>query len=143
MLCGKTRNTLEPVALAFLRIFVGVVMASHGWQKIQNFAAIVEGFTNMGMPAPKVMTGLAIAGELGGGLGLIAGLLTPLAALGVFCVMAVAVFRVHLPHGLFAKDGGFEYPGTLLFVALYFMVRGGGPISLDHLFCRGKSPSQG
>jgi putative oxidoreductase len=143
MMCEKSRKVLEPIALTLLRIFVGIVMASHGWQKIQNFAGTVEGFAGMGMPYPKVMVSLAIAGEFGGGLGLIFGLLTPIAALGVFCVMAVAIFKVHIGSGLFAKDGGFEYPGTLFFVALYFIFRGGGPISLDHLFCRGKSQSQG
>jgi putative oxidoreductase len=136
MICGKTRSALEPVALTFLRIFVGIVMAAHGWQKIQNFAATMEGFAGMGFPYPKVMVALSIAGEFGGGLGLIVGLLTPLAALGVFCVMATAILKVHLPNGLFAKDGGFEYPGTILFVALFFVFHGGGPISLDHLFCR-------
>jgi putative oxidoreductase len=136
MICEKTCKVLEPFALTLLRIFVGVVMAAHGWEKVQNFAGVVEGFAGMGMPYPKVMVGLAIAGELGGGLGLIVGLLTPLAALGVFCVMAVAVFKVHFANGLFAQDGGFEYPGTLMFVALFYMFRGAGPVSLDHLFCR-------
>lgn len=113
-------------------------MAAHGWLKIQAFGPTVEAFTNMGLPAPKVMVLLSIAAEFGGGLGLIVGLLTPLAALGVFINMAVAVFRVHWPHGLFAKDNGFEFPGILMLTALYFVIRGGGPISLDALFCRGK-----
>jgi putative oxidoreductase len=143
MVCGKTRTALEPVALTFLRIFVGIVMATHGWQKYQNFAGTVEGFASMGFPNAKIMVMLAIAGELGGGLGLIFGLLTPLAAFGVFCVMVVAIAKVHWSSGLLAKEGGFEYPGTLLFVALYFMFRGAGPISLDRLFCRGKSQSEG
>lgn len=142
MVCGKTRTALEPIALTLLRVFVGIVMAAHGWQKVQNFAGTVEGFAGMGMPYPKIMVGLAIAGELGGGLGLILGLLTPLAAFGVFCVMATAVFKVHIGNGLFAKDGGFEFPGTLMFVALYYIFRGAGPISLDHLFCRGKHTTE-
>jgi putative oxidoreductase len=136
MICEKSRKFFDPIALALLRIFVGVVMAAHGWEKIQTFSDTVQGFAGMGFPLPKIMTMLAIAGEFGGGLGLIVGLFTPVAALGVFCTMAVAVFKVHFANGLFAKDGGFEYPGTLMFVALYFVFRGGGPISLDHIFCR-------
>ncbi len=138
MVCSSMRNRLEPLALALLRIFTGVVMATHGWQKIQNFEATLQNFTSMGMPMPKVMLILAIGGEFLGGLGLIVGLLTPLAAFGVFATMAVAVFKVHWANGLLAKDGGFEYPGTLMFVALYFMIRGAGALSLDALFCRKK-----
>ena len=131
------RTRLEPLALTLLRIGTGVIMAAHGWQKVQSLPQTIEGFAGMGIP--KIGVYLAIAGELGGGLGLIFGLLTPLAAFGVLCVMATAVFKVHLASGLFAKDGGFEYPMTLGLVALYFIFRGGGPYSLDALFCRKKT----
>lgn len=136
MALTKARHGIEPLALTLLRVFTGVVMATHGWLKIQTFAQTVGQFAALGMPAPKVMASLAIAGEFGGGLGLIVGLLTPLAALGVFITMAVAVFKVHIGNGLLAMNNGFEYPGTMMFVALYFVMRGGGPISLDALFCR-------
>jgi len=141
MVFAGVRNRLEPLALTLLRIFVGVVMTVHGWDKIQHFDATLQAFTGMGLPMPKIMTILAIGGEFLGGLGLLVGLLTPLAAFGVFCVMATAVFQVHFSKGLLAKDGGFEYPGTLMFVALYFIIRGAGPISLDGLFCRKKPQS--
>ena len=130
------RGRLEPVALTLLRISTGIIMAAHGWQKFQTLPATIEGFQSMGIPKAGVY--LALAGELAGGLGLIFGLLTPIAAFGVFCTMAVAVIHVHLKSGLFAKDGGFEYPLTLAMVALYFIMRGGGPYSLDALFCKKK-----
>ncbi len=130
------RSRLEPLALTLLRISTGIIMAAHGWDKLQNLNATVEQFGAMGIPKAGVY--LAIAGELGGGLGLIVGLLTPVAAFGVFCTMAVAILHVHLKNGLFAKDGGFEYPLTLAMVALYFIMRGAGPVSLDALFCRKK-----
>jgi hypothetical protein len=59
--------------------------------------------------------------------------------------MLVAVLGVHLKKGLFAANGGFEYPLTLLCSALWFMAAGPGPYSLDALWraARGKSPSQG
>lgn len=137
----KVRHGIEPLVLAFLRIFAGVVMAAHGWQKLSAIPQWVETFTAMGMPAPKLAVYAAIAGEFFGGLGLIVGLLTPLAALGVFFTMLVAVVKVHWSNGLMAADNGFEYPGTMMFVALYFVMRGGGPLSLDALFCRKKCPS--
>jgi len=128
------RARLEPLALTLLRVGTGVIMAAHGWQKVQSLPQTIEAFAGMGIP--KIGVYLAIAGELGGGLGLMLGLLTPLAAFGVFCTMAVAVLKVHLTNGLFAKDGGFEYPMTLGLVALFFIMRGSGPIGLDALFFR-------
>ncbi len=98
------RGRLESLALTLLRISTGIIMAAHGWDKLQNLNATVEQFGAMGIPKAGVY--LAIAGELGGGLGLIVGLLTPIAAFGVFCTMAVAILHVHLKNGLFAKDGG-------------------------------------
>jgi hypothetical protein len=76
---------------------------------------------------------LAIVGELFGGLGLVVGLLTPIAAFGVACTMTVAIAAVHLQHGLFAANGGFEFPLVLLASALWFMAAGPGPWSVDAL----------
>ena len=120
-------------ALTALRIVVGGVMAAHGFQKLMDPSHSVQGFTQMGLPAPEFMVYLAIAGELLGGLGLVVGLLTPIAAFGVACTMLVAVGWVHLKNGLFAANGGFEYPLILLMCALWFMAAGAGPYSLDAL----------
>ena len=73
---------------------------------------------------------------------LVVAFLTPLAAFMLGCVMAVAIFKVHLPGGLIGP-GGYEYPLSMLagLVALLFM--GPGPLSLDKLiFCRGKCPAK-
>jgi len=131
------RNRLEPVALTLLRLSTGIIMAGHGWLKFKDLNTTIQQFAGMGIPKGAVY--LAVAGELGGGLGLIVGLLTPIAAFGIFCTMATAILKVHLKNGLFAKDGGFEYPLTLAMVALFFIFHGAGPFSLDALFCRKKS----
>jgi putative oxidoreductase len=137
---GKFRNSLEGLALTLLRISTGVIMATHGWQKFNNIAGTTEAFTSLGLPYPNIAVYLAIAGELLGGLGLLLGLMTPLAALGVAATMGVAVFKVHFKNGLLASDNGFEYPLTLMLVALFFVMRGAGPVSLDAMFCRKKHP---
>lgn len=143
MVLGKVRNALEPLAITLLRISTGVIMTTHGWTKIINVSGWIENFTNLGIPHPVLAVYLSIAGEFLGGLGLIVGLLTPLAALGVMSTMGVAVLFVHWKNGLMAVHNGFEYPMTLFFVALFFFLHGAGPIGLDALFCRKKvSPSQ-
>ncbi len=134
MVLERARNKIEPLALALLRIAVGVIMAVHGYQKLSDPAAFSGLLGSLGIPYPEISAYLAIACELGGGLGLAVGLLTPLAALGIAASMAVAVFHVHFANGLLAKNNGFEYPLTLLIIAVYFIVRGGGRLSLDALF---------
>jgi putative oxidoreductase len=86
----------------------------------------------MAIPTSTTAVYLAIAGELLGGLGLLIGLLTRLAALGPVCVMIAAIWFAHLGKGLFAQQGGWEYPLALLLVSLYFVARGAGAISVDH-----------
>ena len=132
------REQLTPLALTILRMYTGIVMVVHGYQKFQNLDATIGAFTQMGMPMADKLVWLAIAGEFLGGLGLIVGLLTPIAAFGVFATMAVATFHVHFKNGLLASNQGYEYPMTLLWIAFFFMINGGGCYSLDSLFCKKK-----
>lgn len=141
MVLGVVRRPLIPLAVALLRISTGVIMAVHGWLKLKNIPGTVEQFTNIGIPNPDLAVYGAIAGEFFGGLGLILGFLTPLAALGVAFTMAVAVFNVHWDRGvlgLLAANNGYEYPMTIFWVAVFFVIHGAGPISIDRLFCRKK-----
>lgn len=135
---GTTRSEPQPgvVALTALRVVVGVIMVAHGLQKLAGYSEWQANVEKMGLPLPEVSAALALAGELAGGLGLLLGFITPVAAFGVACTMLVAILTVHISHGLFNKDGGFEFPLTLLAAALFFMLRGPGPYSLDALIGR-------
>jgi len=124
------------IALTALRVGVGAIMAVHGWAKLSDIAGTSESFEHLAMPAPQVLVYLAIAGEFLGGLGLLMGLLTRVAALGPLCTMLVAILTVHIGHGLLAKNGGFEYPLVLLLVSSFFALNGAGPWSLDALLAR-------
>lgn len=124
------------MALTLLRLSVGVIFVVHGSMKLSNIAATADGFAQMGIPYPDIAVYFAIAGEFGGGLGLVVGFLTRIAALGGLCTMAVAIAFVHAGNGLLAKNGGWEYPLTLLLVTLLFVVRGAGPLSIDAMLRR-------
>ena len=126
-----TRTAL--LAFTALRIVLGVIMAGHGFHKAADPAQFLQRLDQLGFPLPGVFAYFAIAGELLGGLGLIVGLLTPVAAFGVAATMLVAILTVHWEHGLFAADGGFEFPLLLVVSAVWFMAAGGGPYSLDAL----------
>jgi putative oxidoreductase len=81
--------------------------------------------------------------EFLGGIGLVLGLLTRIAALGVAAVMVGAIVKVHLPNGFFmnwdlapGKGHGFETNLALLAMALACVIAGGGELSIDRLLVR-------
>ena len=121
----------EALGLTLLRVTAGVIIAAHGWQKVETFSQWQQSVTELGVPLPEIAARLAVMAELGGGIALILGLITPLAGLLIAAVMATAIATVHAGNGLFAADGGWEFPLLLGMTALFFMMRGGGPISVD------------
>ena len=75
----------------------------------------------------------ALAGlsEMGGGILLALGLLTPVGASAVLAAMIVAIFSVHIKNGFFAMSNGIEMPFLYAVVALGLMFSGAGNLSLD------------
>ena len=92
----------------------------------------------MHIPAPFAV--LAIAAEFFGGLGLIFGLFTRIAAFGIFFNMLVAVTMVHHQFGLFMnwtgtqKGEGFEFHLLVLAIAEFLIIRVAGAASIDRLW---------
>ncbi len=120
-------------AITLLRVVVGVIMIAHGWQKLMDYGSWHAQIVQLGIPLPDVAAALGLAGELLGGLGLVLGCLTRIAAFGVAATMAVAIVTVHIDNGLLMKNNGFELPLVLLCAALYFLAAGAGPLSVDAL----------
>ena len=94
-------------------------------------------FTGM-MHIPAPLAFLAIVAEFFGGLGLILGLLTRIAAFGIGIIMIVAIVMVHGGFGFFMnwtgaqKGEGFEYHLLVLAITAFLMIRGAGAFSVDH-----------
>lgn len=123
--------------LLLLRLALGGIMAAHGAQKLFGWwggpgLSGTAGMCNsMAYRAPFLMAcGLALA-ELGGGLSLAAGLLTPLGALAVVTVMINAVYLVHWTKGFFVANGGYEFNLLIAASALALAATGPGRFSLD------------
>jgi putative oxidoreductase len=134
-------GALSPFAEPALRVVAGLMLVPHGSQKLfgafggYGVEATGQFFaTKLGLPAPLAL--LAGLIEVFGGIALALGLLTRLAALAVVALMTVAILAVHLPAGYFWTNGGYEYPLLWGVVALYFVVRGGGRVSVDGLIGR-------
>src|SRR5437879_12208920 len=96
----KLVATGNDAAITILRLVLGVIFFAHGAQKTlgwfggYGFTGTMGFFTGM-LHIPTVFAFLAIAAEFFGGLGLIFGLFTRVAAFGISCNMIVAVAMVH------------------------------------------------
>ncbi len=123
------------VGLMILRMVTGAAFVLHGWPKIQNPLGWMDGAGASGVPG--IVQAVAAVAEFGGGLALIPGLLTPLAALGIAATMIGALAMVHLPHGdPFVGAPGrpsFELAAGYLANALLLLLAGPGALSLDAL----------
>ncbi len=145
----KLMQTDDDAGMLIVRVFLGLVMFPHGAQKLlgwfggHGFAATMQGMTSMGLPAVVVL--LVILAESFGAVGLISGFLGRFCAFGVFCVMAGAIFTVHLHNGFFMnwegtqKGEGFEYHLLAIGMAIAVMIKGSGQASID----RSMTPDRG
>lgn len=133
-------NQLTPLAYPLVRVTAGLLLMPHGAQKLfgwfggYGLTATGEFFeTSLGMSPGVAFALLAGLVEFFGGLALVLGLLTRLAALAVAVFMGVAL-SVHLPNGFFWTEGGYEYPLMWGLLTLAVLLRGGDRYSLDARF---------
>jgi putative oxidoreductase len=130
--------------ITIVRVVLGVVFFAHGAQKALGWfggpglRSTVRVFQEqLRIPAPLAL--LSVAAEFLGGVGLIIGLLSRIAALGIAAVMIVALAAVHLKFGFFMnwfgeqKGHGIEYHLLVLALALTIIIKGAGAFSLDQV----------
>jgi putative oxidoreductase len=135
---------MQPYGPAILRLAVGAVFVAHGAQKLfgvwggggPNGTAAF--FGQIGLVPAYPLALLAGVAELIGGLMLIMGAYTFVAASALLTVMAVAVWKVHLPHGFFINWGmvadrghGYEFNLVLVAALVALMLTGAGGFSID------------
>src|SRR5882762_64509 len=138
----KLFATDDSTATAILRVVLGLVFFAHGAQKMlgwfggYGFSGTM-GFLTGPMHIPAPLAFLAICAEFFGGLGLILGFLTRIAAFGVAINMLVAVLMVHMHVAFFMnwagnqKGEGYEYHLLALALAIPIIIRGAGAFSVD------------
>ena len=136
--------TNTDITTTILRLILGAVFFPHGAQKMlgwfggYGFTGTMGFFTGA-MHIPALFAFLAIAAEFFGGIGLLFGFLTRIAAFGILTNMVVAVVMVHSHFGFFMnwtgqqKGEGYEYHLLALAIAVVLMIRGGGAVSVDRL----------
>ena len=108
------------LAMLLLRVGIGLTFAAHGYGKIFQGGRIpgtAGWFDSMGMKPGRLHAWMAALTEIGAGLLLALGFLTPLAAAGMVGVMVVAAWTVHRHNGFMIVREGWEYTFVLALVA--------------------------
>ncbi len=140
---GRLFNTLDTTGPLFLRLGLAAVFIAHGGQKLFGWfggagleASLAYFEQTLGIPMIPAL--LAMVAEFFGAMAILLGLLTRVAALGLTVVMAVAIFRVHLPYGFFLNwpcmpelGHGIEFNLALAAMSLSLVVTGPGKYSVD------------
>lgn len=140
-------TTRNDHSLGLARFILGLIFFAHGAQKAlgwfggQGFEKTMASFTGfMGIPTAFAL--LAILAEFLGGLGLLVGLLSRIAAFAIFANMVVAVLKVHIRNGLFMNwtgtqhGEGYEFHLLVMAIAILVMAHGAGAWSLDRALSR-------
>jgi putative oxidoreductase len=124
------------VGLLILRLVLGLTLAAHGFNKFFGGGRIpgtARWFESIGMKPGKFHAAVAATTEVSAGLGLAAGLLTPIPAAGFVSLMLVAAWTVHRANGFFIVKEGWEYNLVLAVSAIAVATLGAGRLSLDWL----------
>jgi len=134
-------------AITVVRVVLGVIFFAHGAQKVLGWfggyglKGTTGYLTSIGLLRPIAY--LVCFFEFFGGIGLILGFLTRLAALAVLIVMIGAIAKVHGKHGFFlnwelAAGRGHGYEANLAFVAMAVacLIAGGGALALDSVLAK-------
>jgi len=135
----------QGIVLLLLRVGMGTAFILHGWPKVQHpFVWMNE---MGGTAVPGFLQAVAAFIEVGGGIALILGLLTPIAAFLLACQMLVALFMVHFPAGhpfvaASPEQPSFETALIYLLIGTAIFVLGPGYVSLDNLLFGRKTISR-
>ena len=123
----QNETNIQSIGVSLLRIHFGIILLAHGWLKVYVFsiAGTVGYFSSIGLP--PIIAYLVIFGELIGGLALILGIQTRLAAaLAVPIVFGAAVMNGGNGWLHSASGGGWEYAASLTVIAVSLAIMGSG-----------------
>ena len=122
-------NVLHDITHWGIRAAMGTIFIVHSLKKFDP--GFQEGMVNMGLP-PEMQLPLALA-ELIGGICLVVGVLTRVAASIMAVILLGAIFHIRWENGFFISDGGWEWDLIMLAAVLTIIVAGPGRISISHI----------
>ena len=139
-------DILKHFFLLGLRAYWGYSFFTAGWAKLGNIEAVAESFSSLTIPLPLFNAYLVGGVECIGGLFLLIGFASRLAAIPLAFTMIVALFSAHLnvTLGMFENPQAFinQLPFNYLLASLAVICFGPGAFSIDaiikHFILKGK-----
>jgi putative oxidoreductase len=124
-------------ALLVLRLVLAAIFIAHGYQKVFSYgiSGVTDTFTKMGLPMPTIVAPFIAVLELVGGIALLLGAFTRVAAFLLACEMLGAIVFVHAKNGFFAPKGVENVLGNLGMLVVVALL-GAGAYSIDALLAR-------
>jgi putative oxidoreductase len=137
-LLGLPTDRLAGAGPVVVRLIVGVIMTAHGLQKLNLGPAKFGAATlvPLGVPYADVMAYVVTFTELAGGILLVVGLLSRLAALALLIELVTTIVLVKSHVGLIAppaRGAGAELDLALIAGLLVILLAGPGRASIDHM----------
>jgi len=137
-------SALAPYVEALLRFIIGMAMLPHGLRMCLGFfrgtgiavasvASVAAMFDRKGYRPGRFWAYGVVLTQFVAGPCLAFGLFTRPMALPVFLLMTLSAYDHARYDGYFWNKSGVEYPAMWAAGALFFLIHGGGTISLDHL----------
>jgi uncharacterized membrane protein YphA (DoxX/SURF4 family) len=145
-LAHRLAATQAPAAVVLVRLLVGGVFLSEGVEKFLFPDALGVGrFVKIGIPAPSAIAPFVGVVEIAGGLLLIVGLLTRLAAIPLIIDMLVAIATTKVPilarSGFWAAAHEARTDYATLLGSAFLLIVGAGSLSLDARLLAPREPA--
>jgi putative oxidoreductase len=127
-------RTFAPITEPLVRVIAGGSLAIHGFPILfGNTAAAAKFLESVGFENALFWAYVVGVVELVCGLCLAAGFLTRLVAAPIIGFLLIAIVTYHWQFGFTWENRGIEYPLFWAIVVFHFLIRGGGPWSVDAL----------
>lgn len=125
--------TWGPIAYTLMRVVVGIMFLMHVQAKFHAGPNAIAAnlMAKNGLQPAILFAYAAMFLETVGGVCVVIGLFTRVAAAALAIEMLIALIFVHLPKGYAAGGGGYEYVLLIGAVCFAIAIRGGGPYSAD------------
>ena len=134
-----SRPFLADLGLLVLRVFTGVLLMHHGYEKLANIGNFADAFVRpLHLPFPITLSYIAAFSEIGGSWMLITGLLTRFGALAILGTMSVAIYHAIVTSGF--NIYLLELLGLYFASVAAILAVGPGKFSVDELIVRRFDP---
>jgi putative oxidoreductase len=134
---GRFYGALAPITEPLIRLVAGGSLAIHGYTILfGNTQTAAKFLGSVGFGNPLFFAYLVGIVEFVCGVCLALGFLTRLVAVPIIGFLVIAIVTYHWQFGFHWENRGIEYPLFWAIVVFHFLVRGGGPVSVDALIGR-------